>query len=309
VVKLPEDLSDIWEDQKKFNSNFVDYNDLSDEEKIIKTKEYTLLMIDELMEMLRETSWKTHRKNTSDFILSNFKEEYIDVFKYFISIGLLWDVNPEKLFEEYKRKSEVVEQRYKQEKQLEFDGKIAGIDIDGVLADYPHYFLKYVRKYAKTDLKVEDLNDYNLYQELGLPIELTKQLKHDFRQSGQLANVPLISGAKEMLDGLKNNGYSVVLLSSRPYKQYKRIFADTKEWLNKNDLYHDVIIWGEDKCSKLIREFGKDNVEFFVEDNLDNANDIARISKVYLYNMPYNQEETKENVIRINNLIEIEEAK
>ncbi len=308
MVKLPNNLNDIWEDQKDFNSNFIDFDNLTDQEKIEKTKEYTLLMIDEAMEMMRETSWKAHRKDTSEFLMGNFKEEYIDVFKYFVSIGLIWDISPEDVLNEYKRKSEVVEQRYKQEKQINLDGKIAGIDIDGVLADYPHYFLRYVRKNAKTDLKVEDLNDYNLYQELGLPIELTKQLKHDFRQSGQLANVPLIPGAKKMLDSLHKNGYNIVLLSARPYKQYKRIFADTKEWLDKNNLYHDAIIWGEDKCSKLIREFGRDSVEFFIEDNLGNANDIARISKVYLYNMSYNQGETKGNVIRIDDLTEIEEA-
>lgn len=264
------------------------------------------MLMDEVYEMLRETSWKNHRKDKPYMIESNMKEEWIDIFKYWLSIGLVWDFDPKDLIEEYFRKSEVVEQRYKQEKQLDFEsGKIAGIDIDGVLAKYPEHFLDFINREVGTDLKVEDLDDYNIYEALDMPKELTKKLKDKFRQTGEKRFIPVFDKAKDFLKTIKENGYHIVLLSARPYKKYKRIFADTKEWLEKNELVHDAILWDEDKCNRLIREFGDDSVKFFVEDNLENANDVSETTKVYLIDRSYNQGEINKNVIRVDSYEQI----
>ena len=300
------DLNDIWKDQKEFNQNFVDYEELDDKEKVKHTKEYALLMIDELMELIRETNWKDHRKDKPNMIRSNLREEFIDIFKYWLSIGLIWDISVSELFDEYERKSAVVEQRYKQEKQLDFESsKIAGIDIDGVLAAYPEHFIDFINKKVGTDLKAEDLKDYNIYEALELPEKMLRDLKDEFRQSGEKRFIPVLDGAKEFLQDLKDDDYEIVLLSARPYKKYRRIFADTKEWLEKNELVHDAILWDEDKCNRLIREFGHESIQFFVEDNLDNANSVSKTAKVYLLNKTYNQGKTTENVIRVDSLSEI----
>lgn len=302
-----KELEEIWKDQKQFNSNFVDYEGLDGEERVDKTKEYSLMMVDEIMEMLRETNWKTHRKDKVYTIESNIKEELIDTFKYWLSIMVLWGFTPEDFIEEYQRKSSVVEQRYKQEKQLDFkSNKVVGVDIDGVLADYPDCFINYVNDKVGTDFKVEDLNQYNLYEAItDIPTEVMKGLKHDFRKSGELKKVGVLSGAKKFLKTLKDKGYKIVLLSARPYKEYRRIFADTKEWLDKNDLIYDAILWDEDKLNRLIREFGEDNVSFFVEDNLKNANSISKSTKVYLLDKSYNQGKTDKNISRVVNLKEV----
>ena len=302
------DLNEIWKDQKEFNENFVNYENLDDKEKVKHTKEYALLMIDELMELIRETNWKDHRKDKPNMVRSNLREEIIDVFKYWLSIGLIWDITIEELFEEYERKSAVVEQRYKQEKQLDFESsKIAGVDIDGVLAAYPEHFIDFINRKVGTDLKAKDLKNYNIYEALDLPEKLLKDLKDEFRQTGEKRHIPVLDGAKEFLHDLKNSDFKIVLLSARPYKKYRRIFADTKEWLEKNELVHDAILWDEDKCNRLIREFGHENVQFFVEDNLENANSVSKTAKVYLLNKTYNQGETTENVIRVDSLSEIKE--
>jgi len=305
-ISTPSLLEHIWNDQKRFNSNFVDYKDLTQEQRVKHTKEYSLLLIDEIMELIGETNWKAHRKNKDDFIESNLKEEWTDMFKYWLSIGLIWGFNPYDFVKEYERKSSVVEQRYKQEKQLEFKAnKVVGVDIDGVLAKYPEHFLDFVNRKMGTDYSVESLTDYDIYEALDLPENVTKELKDKFRQSGEKRFIPVLNGAKKFLKDLKKNGYQIVLLSARPYKKYRRIFADTKEWLKKNNLVHDAILWDEDKCARLIKEFGTDKVKFFVEDNLENANDVADLSKVYLLNKSYNTGKTKGNIVRVNELDEI----
>lgn len=305
-ISTPSLLQNMWSNQKSFNQNFVDYESLTDKKKVEHTKEYALLMVDEMMELVRETNWKNHRKDKLNLIQSNMKEEWIDVFKYWLSIGLIWGFSPEDMIEEYQRKSAVVEQRYKQEKQLDFDSaKIVGVDIDGVLAAYPDHFIDFINKRAGTNYKTEELTQYNLYQAFDLPEDYMRKLKDEFRQTGEKRNIPVIDGAREFLQNLKAQGYHVVLLSARPYKKYRRIFADTQEWLNKNGLVHDAILWDEDKCNRLIREFGEGNVKFFVEDHIKNANDVAKLTKVYLLNKKYNQGDTVEGVVRVDNLNQI----
>lgn len=259
------------------------------------------------MEFIRETNWKNHRKQDINIIKSNMKEEWVDIFKYWLSIGVLWGFKPENFIDEYYRKSEVVRQRYKQEKMLNFNGnKIAGIDIDGVLADYPERFISYVNEKIGTSFKVEDLKEYNLYEAItDVPTDVMLDLKDEFRKSGELKNMKVMDGAKNFLYKLKDNNYHIVLLSARPYKEYKRIFADTQEWLDKNNLLYDAILWDEDKCNRLIREFGNEKIEFFVEDHIENANDVAKTAKCYLVNRPYNRGSVKRNVKRVCKLSEI----
>jgi len=300
-------LREIFKDQLDFNRKVIDdMEGLEKKEKVSQTKEYILHLHSECDELLREMAWKSHRKEDGYIIRSNMKEELIDVFKYWLSIVVLWGFEPEEIVEEYWRKSKVVEQRFKQEKRLNFDGrKVVGVDIDGVLAAYPEHFLDFINREVGTDLKVEDLTEYNVYEALELPYDMTKRLKAKFRETGEKRHIPVLDGAKEFLESLKNNDYKIVLLSARPYKKYKRIFADTQEWLEKNELIHDAILWDEDKCNRLIREFGHDNVEFFVEDNRNNALDISKTADVYLINRPYNQGETTGNIVRVDSLNEI----
>jgi uncharacterized HAD superfamily protein len=302
-----EELEKIWKDQKEFNKNFIDYENMIEKEKVEQLKEYSLMLIDEVMELVRETNWKAHRKDNRYMINSNVKEELIDIFKYWLSIGLIWDLDVESFIEEYHRKSSVVEQRFKQEKQLNFkSNKIVGVDIDGVLADYPGCFIEYINQKVGTNFKVENLTQYNIYEAIkDIPTNIMKELKHEFRKSGELKNVGVFPGAKVFLNTLRNKDYKIVLLSARPYKKYRRIFADTQEWLSENGLVHDAILWDEDKMDRLIREFGEDNVEFFIEDNLENANSISKTTNVYLINKSYNKGKINENVIRVNSLKEV----
>ena len=110
-----------------------------------------------------------------------------------------------------------------------------------------------------------------------------------------------------MLTWLREQGYKIMLLTARPYEQYKRIFADTMEWLESNNLPYDSIIFDEKKEERLIREFGKDRIEFFIDDVVGNANTISRLgAPCYLITRPYNVgKELAEGVTRINKLEEV----
>lgn len=303
-----EELKKIWKRQKEFNKKIGNYAK-SQQQKETLTKEFILHLITETVEVLNEINWKTHRKKQYDkynpIIKENLQEELIDVFKYLISIMQFWDMSPEELVNEFHRKSDVVEQRYQQEKQMSLlrTKKIIGVDIDGVLADYPKSFIDYAEQ--ETGLKF-NIEKYNISGEMAKIIgeEKAKAIKHKYRISGQKRFIPIIKGVQEGLKILKKKGYKIVLLSARPIKQYKRIFSDTIEWLQKNKLVFDAILWDENKEDRVIKEFP--HMNFMIEDVLENANKIAKAGyKVFLINKPYNKGKIEKKVIRVNNWEEI----
>lgn len=305
-----KELKKIWKKQLKFNSNFFDFRSASSEERQQHTKEIILHLISEADEVLRECNWKMHRKKSLVVREDKMREEIIDVFKYCLTLAQIWNIKPEQFVEEFYRKSDVVEQKYKQEFKLSLmdDNMVVGIDIDGVLAEYPEGFIKFIEKKTKIDLSKIKITSYNLYNIIGdvVGVEKMKKLKHEFRMSGEKRNLDCIKGARQSMVQLKKKGYRLILLSARPYKEYPRIFADTIEWLNKNKIPFDAILWDENKEQRILREFPKLN--FFVEDCLSNAEKISSLNKkVYLIDKTYNQGEINKNIIRVKGWKEIME--
>ncbi|MHA1226111.1 MAG: 5' nucleotidase, NT5C type [Candidatus Hodarchaeales archaeon] len=301
------EINELWKNQKEFNEKVIGkrLKDLSQSEKQYWTKELVLCLISECNELLREIAWKVHRKEDIRIIPSNLLEEWIDIFKYWLSIGLIWQFNAKQLWEEYWRKSAVVEQRWTQEQMLNRFDKIVAIDIDGVLYDYPKEFFKFIQD--KTGIRIErEIKNYDLYVELSkeFSIPVLSRLKDEYRQSGYLKKGLPIDGSREFLKSLKQMGFGIALMTAREYKKYKRIYGDTLEWLRNNDMIFDGIVWSERKEEAVYRSFP--NLAFAVEDNLDNANKIAMLGiQVFLLDKTYNKGKTDNKVIRVNNLNDI----
>lgn len=308
---MNKDFREIWDDQYSFNDKLVDLDSVKeDKEKFQKWSNfYHLALMREVGEVLDTVDWKIHRKEKKDFIRSNTLEELTDVLKYWMSLCQLHGFDYDDIFESYFNKTAVVEQRHKQEMQdsITETDKVVGVDIDGVLADYPRSFVEFINEELGTKHDASSLQTYHIYEELGIDKELGIYLKDKYRQSGYKRNIPVIDGAKELLQGLRDKGYKIVILTARPYKKYNRIFADTMDWLNNNGLVYDEIIFDEEKEERLLKEFGKNQVEFFIEDVANNANGIAELgANCFLVDRPYNQDSTiAEDVTRVKRAVDV----
>lgn len=116
-AKVDFEIQNIWNIQKRFTSNFVDFNSLSnisDKERL--TKEYFIALIPELAEVLNEINYKQHKKN-KPINRNNLIEELIDTFKYYINILLMWDVSPQEFVDMFKYKSDKVFEEYEEFKK------------------------------------------------------------------------------------------------------------------------------------------------------------------------------------------------
>ena len=291
----------IYEDQLAFEHYIGDFKRKFSVE---DTKELILSIHSELDEVLRELNWKKHRIEDKSIILSNIYEELIDVFKYWLALAQVWDLDSDKIVEEYFRKSLVVRQKWDQEHNLNlFTNKVICLDIDGILCDYTTTWLKFIENNFPGELVIytkEDVTSLDLSMTLKNPSKY-KELKHLFRESGAKRQAIVNPGAKELLIRLSKN-YKIVLVTARPVQIYKRIYADTIEWLKKNELYFDFLVFEEDKRNWVITH--KDKVEFCLEDSPNQAKQLDAYGiKVYLLDCSYNKEvEETETLTRINSL-------
>ena len=109
------DFSSVWNRQKSFQSNFYDFNvkDLGLRQRL--TRDYVLLITDEAHDLLNAIHWKSGRYLDDVIERNQVLEEWIDVFKYWLSVGCIWGFSIDDFFHEFWRKSNEVEARYTKE--------------------------------------------------------------------------------------------------------------------------------------------------------------------------------------------------
>jgi uncharacterized HAD superfamily protein len=277
-------FEEIWYHQLEYNTNVAksipDLGKLSDKEKKELRNYYSLCLSREVMDALSERDWKIHRDEGSTKLFGrNHLMELVDVFKYWMCLCQLDGYTPSDIYSAYYDKSHVVENNYRQEFITKFRSlnNIAGIDIDGVLCEYPDDFISFANETLGKNLPLKPL-DSDLGSYLGLSRKEYLDLKHLYRLSGRKRTLKVKDGAKEFLLELKKNGYSIVLLTARPCDKYADVYVDTVEWLRLNEIPYDAIIYGEAKEEKLLKEFDDLNrISFFLDDEFSNSKRVASI--------------------------------
>ena len=212
-------------------------------------------------------SYKIQDSEISDFYKY---AKLIDAFKYFLCIFNYYKLDVNKFDYYFNIITRFVRNRYKLKEILDNKGSynnIALIDIDGVLAQFPEYFIQKFNETYKTN--------YQSYNEI--PIEKRNVYKEYYRISGEKANIPLCKNAKEFIDELKKQNFTIILFTNRPTYLYENIAYDTTAWTIKNNLNCDSILFAEDKMLDVIKKFSINCIKLYVEDNISNANNVSKL--------------------------------
>jgi hypothetical protein len=302
----------IWQDQLEFNKKFfedmgLDLSSLSLEQKIHWCKEFFFHVNKEMSDLVNcLPHWKMHYKNDEEeieIVTSNLIEEYVDVFKYLMGLGQLLGISYNDLLKGYKDKTEVVLQKYEQNKKFQslLDKPVIIFDIDGVINNYPDCFLDWLRKKKKLNYKTLE----QLKAELDL--KTYENLKTEYRVSREKRKQPINIETVKVMQSLKEKGEKIVLFTNRPVSKYKVINTDTLYWLNSNKIPFDAIYWSDYQRKEDIYKL-KFKIKFIVEDNLDNAKNFNHEGHlVFLLQKTHNQDEFYKNklLIRIDSPLEI----
>jgi len=188
--------------------------------------------------------------------------------------------------------------------EVEKEKKICYFDIDGVLNDYPECWLRFLReKWDRTELPDRKIRDLNYVKEQ-VPYQLYRNSKWEYRESGYKTTIPPTTSASELTYNLHQMRYHIVIITARPVKEHPSLFKQTVDWLQKNSIEFDDLIFDGDKHIAVLKRYP--HLKFGVEDHRYYANLVASWGyHMYLLDSKYNQGEIHKNVTRIKSLVEI----
>jgi hypothetical protein len=171
------------------------------------------------------------------------------------------------------------------------------IDIDGTVTE-PHYWLRRANQYFSKELKPEDITCYEPYQALGIDPRVYRKF-YDAYGPKLHAESQIREGVQEVLNDLFPHHW-LHFVTAREERMHDLSVA----WLTKHQLpMHSITLLGHPNKAEKAKELMCD---FFMEDSLDNAIQLARAGfAVLLVDCTYNQAELPQNITRVRDWYEI----
>lgn len=176
-----------------------------------------------------------------------------------------------------------------------------GVDIDEVLAEYIESVITFFNKKTGRSLKKEDFKTYNFWETWGGTREEAIKLTEDFFNSELFDLIEPIKDSKEAINNLFKN-HEIFFITSRPFRWKEK----TEKWIIKHINENPKIIFSSDfhtgqgkTKSRICKEHG---IDLIMEDNGKYATECAEedIPSI-LFNKPWNQGVSHNNLIRVNN--------
>lgn len=167
-----------------------------------------------------------------------------------------------------------------------------GVDIDGTVTD-PATFIPYLNQAFNKNLSFDQITQYHLAPLYGITEE--QFLEWFLKSEGLIyAAADPAAGAPEVLKAWKKQ-HQLIFISARHVNHYQL----TLDWFHKHDLpYHCIDLLGSHRKVEKAQEH---NVDLFLEDKLDNANELAEELDIpiILFDTPYNQGSSHQRVHRV----------
>ncbi len=138
-----------------------------------------------------------------------------------------------------------------------------GIDIDETVLSTYSSVLDYARKYALgiNSNNYDDLNDKEVYSFLN---------KHIYEIQ---MNAELKPGAARVIRLLKEEGFEIIFITARGKKLNYNYEKVTKEYFMKYNIPYDKIHY---RCSKKGKIAKKEKIDIFIDDKINNLDDVAK---------------------------------
>lgn len=175
---------------------------------------------------------------------------------------------------------------------------VIALDIDGTLGDWHRHFLWFAEQWLGEPMPdpAEVNPGMRLSTFMGVPHRIYRECKLAYRQGGLKRFMPAYPYASELTSHIQLAGAEVWICTTRPYLRLDNIDPDTREWLRRNGIHYDAVIFegisGETKYHDLISQVGTDRIVAAVDDMPEQTSDAIElgIARVYLRDQPYNRE-------------------
>lgn len=141
---------------------------------------------------------------------------------------------------------------------------VFGVDIDGTLAMYHAAVYDFTATYYDRVMlpAIEEYDGSVPFRDfLGLSQGDHRAMKLAFRQGGNKRWLKTYPHVHTFMDEIRNGLEAEVwVATTRPWQSLSNIDMDTQEWLRRNGIQVDGLLYGEDKYEQLIEAVGKDRI-------------------------------------------------
>ena len=188
-----------------------------------------------------------------------------------------------------------------------------GIDIDGVLTNIAEFALEKGLEFCKETGKGKliKMSSYDTKEAFGWDQETDDAFWKKYLFLYAEEN-PVIDKASENIKKLKEDGHKLYIITARglagpDVKNIEirdKMRNTVKNWLDKNDIVYDDLIFTTEDKSQAIRD---KKIDIMIDDSPYNLRDLSKITKMICYDWQYNRDVNNENIYRCYNWNEIYE--
>lgn len=122
---------------------------------------------------------------------------------------------------------------------------IVALDIDGTLGDYHGNFLGFAKLYFGRTFPDSYTPNPGLHlsEWMGLDKREYDDAKLAYRQGGWKRWMYCYLGAAELTWRIQDAGAEVWICTTRPYLRLDNVDPDTREWLSRNEIHYDAVLF------------------------------------------------------------------
>lgn len=125
------------------------------------------------------------------------------------------------------------------------------VDIDGSLGDYHGHFVNFAESYLGRGLTRGWSGEGDWEKHLGLAKPLYREIKLAYRQGGMKRNMPMRPEALALMKSLRDLSAELWLTTTRPWMRLDSVDPDTREWLSRNRIAYDHLLYDELKYQRV----------------------------------------------------------
>lgn len=174
-----------------------------------------------------------------------------------------------------------------------------GIDLDDTISSSNEMFIKYAKLYnkeKKISFKIDE-TQWDLDKSFGWNDNNYKEFCKQYLRT-LLNEAEIKYNAAEKINKLKNEGYKIIIITSRNEKELNDMYSFTEKWLKNHNINYDKLIINslqkEEECLK-------NKVNIFIDDNMKNCMNVYKKLQipVFLFDGLYNTNDKYSNIERV----------
>ena len=292
------DMKSLIKLQGKYSNNFYDPSKLCSKEKQEILKTLCLSLHEEASNISSSLDVNNYHPDDSNIDSDNLIYHTVDSLRYLFATINLYEIMPEEIVSAYIEKDITLNMQYNY-KPPEKCQKVVIVDIDDVICHFRSHFNGWLKEHYQVDVDKNSTSYYSSKEvtEAGLSPE---RVFETFIKSNGFKDIPIVKGSVGVLNVLKNKGYYIQLLTSRPSSNL-RCKYQTFEWLKRNNIPHDNIGFTPEKYLWLSKkDYYIDNrVVFAIDDSAKHAMEYSTHGiKCLMPETSYNVQANHENIVR-----------